>query len=376
MSSYYGTVNSCPSTIGPCPGQSAEAMASSAVPACTLTGGSCGSSVMLSAGAFSFRLNLLSISAINGVSWTFGLDYLAGNGINDILGIGFNYTQNLRLVPISGGVQLASGGNTLDTFVTTDGGVTYTADEYNCTQAELTRGGSGATDTFTLSASDGTVSQFAGFDSGVTAPGRLLSVKDRYGNTQTYSWTNTAGTSQLTSITDSYGRVINFLYYGPEFNYCLQQITDFLGRQLNFQFDNLGHLVAVVTPSINNAATGNTFPGGTAYVFQYDVDNPRPQRQYDLIKIFYPNQATPFIDAATLPARREPLRVCWRVVERARRPLGTRVVRLRERRASRGRWCRPGQRRFRMLASLFRLGLVLDGDRVRAQGYYGPERRQ
>jgi RHS repeat-associated protein len=299
MSSYYGTVNFCPSTIGPCPGQSAEANASSSVPACTLTGGPCGSSVLLSAGAFSFRLNLLSISAINGVSWSFGLDYLAGNGINDILGIGFNYTQNLRLVPISGGVQLASGGNTLDTFITTDGGVTYTADEYNCTQAELTRGGSGATDMFTLSASDGTVSTFAGFDVGVTTPGRLLSVKDRYGNTQTYSWTNTAGTSQLTSITDSYGRVINFSYYGAEFNYCLQQITDFLGRQLNIQYDGLGHLVAVVTPSINQGATGNTFPGGTAYVFQYDVDNPRPQRQNDLIKIFYPNQATPFIDAAS-----------------------------------------------------------------------------
>src|SRR5580704_5369007 len=180
MSSYFSTVRFCPSTVGTCPAQGAEANASSSVPACTLTGGSCGSSVQLSSGAFSFRLNLLSISAINGVSWSFGLDYLAGNGINDILGIGFNYTQNLRLVPISGGVQLASGGNTLDTFITTDGGVTYTADEYNCTQAELTRGGSGATDMFTLSASDGTVSTFAGFDVGVTTPGRLLSVKDRY----------------------------------------------------------------------------------------------------------------------------------------------------------------------------------------------------
>jgi hypothetical protein len=217
MSSYYGTLNFCPSTVGTCPAQGAEAKASSSVPACSLTGGSCGSSVLLSAGAFSFRLNLVSISAINGVSRAFGLDYLAGNGINDILGIGFNYTQNLRLVPISGGVQLASGGNTLDTFTTTDG-MTYTADEYNCTQAELTRSGSGATDQFMLSASDGTVSTFAGIDVGVMTPGRLLSVADRYGNTQTYSWTNTAGISQLTSITDSYGRTINFAYYRAFFS--------------------------------------------------------------------------------------------------------------------------------------------------------------
>ena len=76
-----------------------------------------------------------------------------------------------------------------------------------------------------------------------------------------------------------------------EFGYRLRQITDFLGRQLNFQYDNLGHLVAVVTPSILQAATGNTFPGGTAYVFQYDVNNPRADRRDDLVKIWFPNEA-------------------------------------------------------------------------------------
>ena len=56
--------------------------------------------------------------------------------------------------------------------------------------------------------------------------------------------------------------------------------------------------MAVVTPSILQAATGNTFPGGTAYVFQYDVNNPRPDRRDDLVKIWFPNEATPFMDAA------------------------------------------------------------------------------
>ena len=57
--------------------------------------------------------------------------------------------------------------------------------------------------------------------------------------------------------------------------------------------------MAVVTPSILNAATGNTFPGGTAYVFQYDVNNPRPERRDDLVKIWFPNEAAPLLDAAT-----------------------------------------------------------------------------
>ncbi len=76
-------------------------------------------------------------------------------------------------------------------------------------------------------------------------------------------------------------------------------MTDFLDRQVNFQYDTLGHLVAVVGPSITRGANNNanTFPNGTAYVFQYDVTNPRPARQNDLIRIWYPNQVAPFIDS-------------------------------------------------------------------------------
>ena len=49
--------------------------------------------------------------------------------------------------------------------------------------------------------------------------------------------------------------------------------------------------------------TGNTtgaitFPGGTAYVFQYDTANTRPERRDDLIKIWYPNQTLPYLDTA------------------------------------------------------------------------------
>ena len=79
--------------------------------------------MLLSSGSFSFRRKLLSLEALNGISWNFGLDYLADNGVNDILGKGFNYPQNLRLVAGSGGnVILASGQNTLDTFLPSGGG--------------------------------------------------------------------------------------------------------------------------------------------------------------------------------------------------------------------------------------------------------------
>ena len=159
--------------------------------------------------------------------------------------------------------------------------------------------GSGASEEFVLTSAKGVVTRFFGFDEAIETPGRLKSITDRYGSTQTYNWAHTSGLDQLTSVTDSYGRTVTYRYYGSESGHRLQEIEDFLGRKLNFQYNERGHLVAVVTPSIEKGASGNTFPGGTGYVFQYDVENPRIERREDLIKIWYPNQVAPFLDTAT-----------------------------------------------------------------------------
>jgi hypothetical protein len=74
--------------------------------------GRCGTqnSVLLSSGAFWFKKELLSLSAVNGIGWSFGIDYLAGNGVNDILGPGFNFSQNVRLsIDTFGNVTLTTG---------------------------------------------------------------------------------------------------------------------------------------------------------------------------------------------------------------------------------------------------------------------------
>jgi RHS repeat-associated protein len=320
MSSYYyGHKSPCVNTCKTCcPDGSNDATAQSSDTCCggTYTGScdSCNSpvgsrrggssSVLLSSGMFSFKRDLLAISAINGVSWGFGLDYLAQQDVNGFLGKSFNYPQNLRLEPAapplpSSDVELWTGQNTSDVFTSTGSG-TYAPAVDNTTRATLTRTDMGtSSDQFSLVSSAGTVTLFFGFDPSIATPGRVRSVTDRYGNTQTYDWQNVGGVDQLTSVKDSYGRMIEYAYYGPESGYLLQQITDFLGRQLNFQYDQFSHLVAVITPSVNQAAQGNTYPGGTAYVFQYDVNNPRPDRRDDLVKIWFPNEATPFIDAAT-----------------------------------------------------------------------------
>jgi RHS repeat-associated protein len=192
---------------------------------------------------------------------------------------------------------MTTGQNTAEVFNYASG--VYTPADNN-TRADLFRTNTGTpTETFTLRASNGTVTTFYGFYTSIGPQGCLNTITDRFGNTQTFAWQTLGGLNRLATVTDSFGRAVNYSYYGSENGYLLSQITDFLGRQLNFQYDNLGHLVAIVTPSIMKGATGNTFPGGTAYVFQWDVDNPRVARQNDLIKIWFPNEATPFIDVAT-----------------------------------------------------------------------------
>ena len=255
-------------------------------------------SVLLSSGQFIWSLPLLSIPTVGSGGWGFGLSYLPGNDIDGILGKNFNFTQNLFLIDLGGNVQLVMDDNTRETFALQGDGSYSSAN--NNTASILTRTDSGSPgDKFTLVSPDGTTSVFFGFDGSISTPGRIQSVTDRFGNGQTFVWQNTSGMIQVSSVTDTYGRVVNYRYFGSESGYRLREIEDFLGRKLNFQFDDAGRLVAVITPSINNAAPGNTFPDGTAYVFQYDAGNLRPERRDDLVNIWYPNQATPFITAGT-----------------------------------------------------------------------------
>ncbi len=252
--------------------------------------------VSLGNGQLTFTIDLMSLAALGQGAWSLDLNYLSGAGLDSLLGIGFNFTQGSVLSTVPGGVQIVSGANSLESFTALGSGQYSSAS--NNTSSTLVRHSIGlVTETFTLTSGDGTVATYSGINSLVAVPGRLLASADRYGNTQSFTWATAGGVAQLTSVTDSYGRTVRYSYYGSEYRYKLQQATDYLGRQANFQYDSAGHLVAAVLPSINKAAAGNAFPGGTAYVFQYDVNNPRPQRQNDLIAIWYPNEVQPYLNA-------------------------------------------------------------------------------
>lgn len=87
-----------------------------------LQAGSTGS-VVLQTGQFIFSLDLLSAPAVGQGTWNFSIDYLANNGVNDLFGIGWNYSQNYRLTqPISSEVALTTPENTEAVYTSAGGG--------------------------------------------------------------------------------------------------------------------------------------------------------------------------------------------------------------------------------------------------------------
>ena len=249
----------------------------------------------MNSGGFALQLDLLASTAIGGVGFGFGVAHLSGSAVADAAGPNFNYPQNIHLEELpNGDVNLVTGDNLRELFEYDSGTDTYSSVNNN-TAAELTRAGTGAQDQFTLRAANGTVTLFFGFDSAVDTPGYVKSITDRNGNQSAFTWADVGGYARLQTFTDSYGRIVTYSYFGSEHNYQIKTILDFLGRTITFQYDDGNRLVAVITPAITKGAEGNTFPNGTAYVFQYDVDNPRAERQNDLIRLWYPNEATAYI---------------------------------------------------------------------------------
>jgi len=54
----------------------------------------------------------LSLSAIGGVGWSFSLNYLSDSNVDDVLGLGFNFPQNMVLEEDTNFVELLRGNNT------------------------------------------------------------------------------------------------------------------------------------------------------------------------------------------------------------------------------------------------------------------------
>jgi YD repeat-containing protein len=268
----------------------------------TVAGGDqIGGSTIASSGAFTFRADLALIPSIGGLTWSFGVNYQRNpqpgsssssssslsscSPSSPLLGPNFSFPQDILMDVPPGPAPspvLTTGEFTAELFHALSDG-TYAFGSIS-RSIIVPSGGD-----FNLTSSDGTVSTYYGSGDPARPAGRMKSITDRYGNTQTYDWSIFHCAGVLNTVTDGYGRQIQYTYGLVAGQVRLTLITDFLGRQFNFQYDSLGRLEVVIGPSVNTGAnnpTGggtNTFPNGLAYVFRYDGSG-------RIARIFFPKE--------------------------------------------------------------------------------------
>jgi len=275
------------------------------VPICTeaATTSSTAGTVHLNSGRFAFAIPPFPIG---GPSGTFGLRHLSGvsTGV-DVPG--WESASQARVIitddkgdtdPDNDDVAVIQGSYSKLKFAYTQkiGTIVYYSNAAGST-ARLTK--DSVADEYTLTNAEGTVWKFFGFNTAGVAPGRLKSVRQSNGEETTFQYTQIGGEWHASRETDPAGFNLDFAYQLVAGKQVLREASDALGRKGTLQYDAAGNVVAVVGPAITVGAPGNTFPGGKAFVFQYDTSNPDPNRQKDLVKIFFPKQVAPYLNTTT-----------------------------------------------------------------------------
>lgn len=260
----------------------------------------------LNSGRFALQLPGLSVQGI-GAPWSFSLTHLS-NVSQGADVPGFESRQQARMVivddkgdtnPDNDDVAILNGqfSKAVFRFKQKVGNTVFYEDAAGAT-ARLTK--DTVADEFTLTSPRQTVSKFHGFNTPGVAPGRLKSIRTAAGDEFTFQYTQIGGEWHLTRELDTAGRAIDYSYTAVAGKQVLREVTDFLGRKITLQYDSsTGDLVAVIGPSVTVGAPGNTFPGGKAYVLQYDSGNPDPNRRKDIVKVYFPKQVAPYLNTAT-----------------------------------------------------------------------------
>ena len=94
---------------------------------------------------------------------------------------------------------------------------------------------------------------------------------------------------KLLRVLESYGRAIDFHYTDLDYPEGISRISDFSGREVHYDYNALGQLLSVRSPTVTNTGGLNDFPAGKTKLYQY-LGHPSPQLQHALTSIVYPNQ--------------------------------------------------------------------------------------
>jgi RHS repeat-associated protein len=181
---------------------------------------------------------------------------------------------------------------------------------------------------YELRDAQGLVNTYEDFNN-LEIPGRLIRTEDRHGNFTTLQYGMPAGLSKyvLTSVTDVMGRSVQYRYYpenepNPGRQGRLWEVEDFrrdnsaAGRIVMYDYDVEGNLVRVTRPTVTGTPTGNDFPQGRTFRYQYVTSATLPgglatfeqeRLLHNLTHVWYPNEVgnNPTVDPAPALAREE-----------------------------------------------------------------------
>jgi RHS repeat-associated protein len=127
-----------------------------------------------------------------------------------------------------------------------------------------------------------------GFQRFYRADGRLFCHQDRFGNQMLFDYDEFGN---LDVVVDPFGREIDFVFeLFDDDRHRLTRIVDFTGREIVYTYDANFDLVAVRTPVVTGASTGNNFPNGRTERYTYSSGFARPELNHNLLSVTFPEE--------------------------------------------------------------------------------------
>ncbi len=94
---------------------------------------------------------------------------------------------------------------------------------------------------------------------------------------------------KLIRITESYGREVELFYEDTDYPQGISRIRDFTNREWIYDYNNLGQILSVRSPTITSTGGFNDFPNGKRTYYTYR-QHPDPRLTHALTSLVLPNQ--------------------------------------------------------------------------------------
>jgi YD repeat-containing protein len=233
--------------------------------------------VHLHSGEFFLAATDLVLRGRGKIDFAFERKYRSQVRYDGPLGHGWDFSANMRLVPLGSDVIFHDGAGRREIFGRID---TTHFTSPKGVYAVLHEDPDGS---FKLRWPGGRIDRFHAFD-GSNLQGALESTEDRNGNIVRFLYDHQG---LLTTVVESLGRSIDFAYDDAG---RLTTVVDFTGRTWTYDYDGTGDLVSVLSPQVTGTPNGNDFPNGKRTSYGYASGFADPDLNHNLLTVTAPNE--------------------------------------------------------------------------------------